>query len=289
MDSLFAALGWPELVGILVVCSPFALIGFLIIRSLRRRRAGTQANMRSSATAADAVSPAVCLQNYYVLSGGKHLGPYTVQEITSRMASGQISAADMAKREDSERWVALSDVLGTQSAKMVQGAESNGPKGIGGWLLFFSISLMIIGPASSWGNMLSDWKMVQPLFVEHPRLKHAVLLENVGFSFLLVYGFVVGCVICSGSPKGRSAARQFLLVRIIGAAVIELSAFFLTRELPTEFGSAFASGLVTVGTRELGIFCIWWLYFKLSSRVKNTYGPESGAVSQPTDSASRAS
>jgi hypothetical protein len=147
--------------------------------------------------------------------------------------------------------------------------------GVGGWLMFFCVSLIILSPLYSMSRLTSAYEKAQPALERFPTLKAAVQFETAGVVALLIYGIIVGCIIFSGSPSGRRIARQFLLIRLFGFIGIEAVAFWMISQVSPAALSAGAENAVTGIAREFIPFIIWWLYFKRSKRVRNTYGPES--------------
>lgn len=240
----------------------------------------------------------------YVAKSDQQTGPFSEQQIESMLNSGMIVLTDLAWHAGLSDWVPLHQVLKVSApmalpakppllgapmratARATQLASpsateshdssvaSVGPKGVGGWLVFFCIGLTILSPLLVLGQMVSTWKASEGAFGEFPEIKTAMLWENFGSIMLLIYGFIVGCIIWSGNPQGRSIARQFLLIRLFGFIGIELSTLLMMSGLP--------SNIVAGGVRGVGgavfnagiYFLVWWSYFKKSKRVKNTYGDE---------------
>ena len=147
-----------------------------------------------------------------------------------------------------------------------------GPTGVGGWLVFFCVALTILGPLFSLGRMTIYWEEAEPAFARYPSLRTAVYFESVGLAFILLYGFVVGCMIWGGNPSGKRLAKQYLLIRLFGFIVIEVITLLLMSSLPPQAVSAMLGGIVGAVFREGFYFLVWWLYFKKSKRVRNTYG-----------------
>jgi hypothetical protein len=147
-----------------------------------------------------------------------------------------------------------------------------GPKGVGGWLVFFCVGLTILGPLFSLGQMVSTWEASQAAFSRFPSIKTAVIWENFGSALLLIYGFVVGCIIWSGNQNGKSIAKKYLLIRLFGFIGVEFIAIVLMGDLPSEILAAGIGAVFGAGIREVFYFLIWWFYFKKSKRVRNTYG-----------------
>jgi uncharacterized RDD family membrane protein YckC len=54
--------------------------------------------------------------NYYINRGGQQYGPYSLEQLQSMRAQGQVDAGDLAWCEGMSSWVPVSQVLGSESA-----------------------------------------------------------------------------------------------------------------------------------------------------------------------------
>ncbi len=90
----------------------------------------------------------------------------------------------------------------------------------------------------------------------------------------MIYGFVVGGMMLSGSPRGREIAKRFLLIRLFAFIGVEIIALLMLRNVPSTMFENAISGLVSSVFHTLVFTAVWWLYFKNSKRVKTTYGEE---------------
>jgi len=221
----------------------------------------------------------------YITKNGNQTGPYTEEQTRGMILSGMISHDDLAWIEGNPDWKPITTVLGmtpppppipsstsSMQAEQPLSKTSYGPTGVGGWLVFFCVGLTILGPLFSLGQMGNGWEQAQPAFSRFPAIKSVLIWEYLGSSAILIYGFIVGCMIWSGSSQGRAIARRFLLIRLFGFIGVEVIAINMMVGLPSDVTTA---GIVGVGgalIREVVYFIIWWLYFKMSKRVRNTYG-----------------
>ncbi len=196
-----------------------------------------------------------------------------------------ISLEDLGWHEGQSDWKPLSAMFGPSQPPAIgatavpntnptvtTGTVLGGPKGVGGWLIFFCVALTILGPLFSIGQMVSTWEESEPAFGRFPSIKSAMILENFGLVALLIYGFILGCIIWGGNPKCKKLAKQYLLIRLFGFFGIELVAIMIIADLPSEVLAAGVGGVIGAGFREVLFFLIWWFYFKKSKRVRNTYG-----------------
>jgi hypothetical protein len=223
----------------------------------------------------------------YIFQNNKKEGPFSEEQITQMLKAGDLSNISLAWRDGMPDWQPLNTLMAViEQSKdkntiplsppipdiKEEEAKIDGPKGIGGWLLFFCVGLTILGPLFSVGQMISSWEHAKPAFDRFPSLETAIYWETLGCVTILIYGFIVGCIIWSGNSNGKKVGKKYLLIRLFGFVLIEIVALVLMGDLPSQVVEAAISGFVTAGIRELVIFLIWWFYFKKSKRVRNTYG-----------------
>jgi hypothetical protein len=229
----------------------------------------------------------------HIFQNNRQEGPYTAEQVQAMLESGIVAPITLAWKEGMSEWAPLSTVmtptppatpvsapppppLAHEAAPMIVQTPipsgSVGPKGVGGWLVFFCVGLTILGPLFSLGQMVTAWEDSQAGFSSFPSIKTAVIWENFGSALLLIYSFVVGCIVWSGSPNGKSVAKKYLVIRLFGFIGVEFIAILLMGDLPSEVLAAGIGGVFGAGITEVFYFLIWWFYFKKSKRVRNTYG-----------------
>jgi len=220
----------------------------------------------------------------YITKDGNQTGPFTEEQTRGMISAGMISHDDLAWIEGAADWKPLSAVLGIspplpripRSASSVLAGQplsksSDGPTGVGGWLVLFCVVLTILDPLNLLVQMVSEWGRAFRIF---STIKYVFIWENVGLSAIVIYGFIVGCMIWSGSQRGRAIARRFLLYRLFGFIGVEVIAIQFMSDLPSEVLTARIGWMVRRLFGEGVHFAIWWFYFKKSKRVRNTYGHE---------------
>ena len=152
-------------------------------------------------------------------------------------------------------------------------APQTGPKGVGGFLLLFCVWLTIVSPLWTLGYMTNEWKTATSCFDSYPSLLTAYVFEFVGIVALLIYGVIVGCMIWSGNPHGRSLAQRFILVRSFGYIILPIISYMLMAD---HFGEIMTASTIggEIGSLlgNLFFFFVWWSYFKKAKRVRSTYG-----------------
>jgi hypothetical protein len=127
--------------------------------------------------------------------------------------------------------------------------------------------------------MAIDWQVASLSFEQFPSLKRALILENVVVVTLVIYGLVVGCALWSEKKSGARLAKQYLLIRFFSITGIDLVALLMIADLPSTVIAVVIHEVVAQTIAD-GVFClVWWLYFKKSKRVRNTYGDDTPAFS----------
>ncbi len=221
--------------------------------------------------------------NIYIARNGKQTGPFTDEQVRSMLTGGIISTEDLAWRQGAAGWQPIGILMSTPQPPPLPTRKSTGeqpraklptkgPRGVGGWLLFFCVSLTILTPLWGLFEINENWMRAQPAFTRFPAAKTAVIFENWGSVGILLYGFVVGCLIWNGVPYGKRIAQQFLVIRLVAFIILETFTLGLMSDLPRAAIDAGIAAAIPEFSKTL-IFClIWWFYFKRSVRVKNTYG-----------------
>lgn len=141
--------------------------------------------------------------------------------------------------------------------------------GVGGWLLFFCVSLTVLNPALTLYNVVSG-------FIG----SMAVFGQNLGYSALLATDWLVSLAIGMFSlyagislwrihPKAVQTARVFLFVGMIYTVVAPFSPLLL--DLTSSQRSAVLSAAVIAAGRGSLYYVIWLNYLMQSKRVASTY------------------
>jgi len=133
----------------------------------------------------------------------------------------------------------------------------HGPKGVGGWLLFYCVSFTTLGPAF----VLLSYYFAIKLHGINPEI-------SLGMARVL-YGIVVGIFLLTRRPIALTWLRIYFIWVAAEALLFMLeavnqslrihSSIFLGSRLPSLMAGA-------------GITLLWFLYFRRSVRVRNTYG-----------------
>jgi hypothetical protein len=146
---------------------------------------------------------------------------------------------------------------------------------VGGWLLFFCLSLVAFSPLRTLYNIYYSFEETSHLFDYYPGYKNILYFESLLSIAFMVYGIITGMALINIKPDAVDKAKKYLLV-YLGYAFVSIFLPFMTDlpienndELTDEVAKRTAQGLVYIG--------IWYWYLSVSKRVKATY-PETQLV-----------
>jgi len=133
----------------------------------------------------------------------------------------------------------------------------HGPKGVEGWLLFYCISLTVLGPA-----------LLSLSYYFAIRLRGINPEISLGIARVL-YGMVVGIFLWMRHLAALALLRIYFIAVAAATLFLMLEAVSLSLRIHSSiFLSSRFSSLMT----SAGITLLWFLYFRRSVRVRNTYG-----------------
>lgn len=139
---------------------------------------------------------------------------------------------------------------------------AQGPSGVRGWLLFYCIALTILAPLS-----------LTPLYVFYSVLhRYVYILRNIEALLnitRIMYGFVVGIFLWARRPVALALLKIYFIAVAAETLLFTLEAVNQSLRIHSSvfLGSRFSSLMISAG-----ITLLWFIYFRKSVRVKNTYG-----------------
>ena len=142
--------------------------------------------------------------------------------------------------------------------------------GVGGWLMFFIVTLVFISPlriCASLGQYDSAW---EPLYATYPLLKTIKLITVVVGLGLICFSVYAGFSLWKVRPNAVRTAKTYLLV--LATSSITLSCLPLFVGLPEQANTAILQVLPVEILIMLVYPTVWYLYLNKSKRVAITYG-----------------
>jgi hypothetical protein len=151
-------------------------------------------------------------------------------------------------------------------------SPAEAPRGVGGWLLLFCVTLTLLMPAATIIATWISWPEAEVL-AEWPGLTRALWFSLAGEALIHLYAIRTGILLWREAPGSLARAKRFLLA-LLGWRVA--APFLLTglAQLPDFAAEAMLAEGLKDSARTAGFVAAWWLYLRRSKRVAATYGAE---------------
>jgi hypothetical protein len=143
-------------------------------------------------------------------------------------------------------------------------------KGFGGWLILFAIFLALFFPLLAAAQVISTFVRMGRFFDPFPGLLAVFMIDLIIKVALLVWGFYIVFALVRLTPYAGESAKKYLIGRLVYALVAVVFPFIAA--VPTRF-TAFSTLWNIILVFPSILFVVpWYLYFRMSERVKTTYG-----------------
>ena len=244
--------------------------------------------------------------SWYVARGSEQIGPITHLELLAFAEQGELRADDQVWHPGLADWQRVSDVPGllqppkvatahaspppppqpstpeTQAPPRqsspennhIAGASRDDPKlvGVGGWLLFFCLSLTVFAPMlilAELGRSFEEMRRYSASIAGFESFHQALIVMSLMLALASVW---VGVTVWRQRLGAHILASHFLLTTF-GLACVAPFAIFLFVNVPSDNVGAVIAGAVPDILKSAFSTLIWYLYLKRSKRVVATFGP----------------
>jgi hypothetical protein len=144
-------------------------------------------------------------------------------------------------------------------------------QGFGGWLAFFCVMQVFVAPIVTLGltfvTLFGDG--FSRLVEQYPGVGLAVFLGSAGDVALAVFGIYAGVGLVGLRTGAVRIAKRYLVGRLLWA--LAALAFPYLADAPREIVSAMSMETLKGLLRTLFVFAIWYSYFNVSKRIKQTF------------------
>ena len=142
-------------------------------------------------------------------------------------------------------------------------------QGVRGWLLFFCVSLTVLGPLVTTVSVASSFGVSREYFAEYPGLLAMIIIDSVLSLGVTGFGLFAGIQLWRIRPGAVLTAKRYLFCALMSQAV-EIGLPWMTG-LPAEDIRTMVAANVRNAVRALIPFAIWYSYLNVSKRVRATY------------------
>jgi len=141
--------------------------------------------------------------------------------------------------------------------------------GVGGWLLFFCISLTVFNPASTLYNLTAGFIQNASYLAEDMGLFAFFLTDTLVSLSIGAFSLFAGISLWRVRPKAVQTARAFLLAGMIYTLVAPFAPLLL--DLTAAARQQVIDSAVVAAGRGVLYYIIWFNYLMRSKRVAVTY------------------
>jgi hypothetical protein len=149
------------------------------------------------------------------------------------------------------------------------------PKGVEGWLLFFCIYLIILGPLMSLPYIIDYIIETRDELNWYPGVGVILDIDLVISILMLLYGIYVGINLLRIRPDAVRSAILYLNVIIVYMVAAFFIIIIILQAYEPSFNQVIQNTLgyiIKETIVSIGFMVSWILYLKQSERVKNTFG-----------------
>ena len=157
-------------------------------------------------------------------------------------------------------------------------------RGVGGWLLFFIVVLVVIVPLLTLGGAVASYREARPYAETLPTLYFVTIADALISVTLAAFGAYAGLLLWKIAPKAVETTKLYLVVRLVYAVLVAAVTGLLvasTGEVPAESRGAVYGSLAISAVRTLVHVGVWYAYLNNSKRVQATYGHQADVAAPP--------
>ena len=147
--------------------------------------------------------------------------------------------------------------------------------GVRGWLLFFAITLVAVGPLVRTVGLIASYAPVAAIAERFPKFVAVYAATCVVELALIAWSIWAGVSILQARRGAVRVARLFLILNPIMLFVCTIA--YALANLPPQVMDVMSKTGAEITSRALVYSIIWGLYLKFSKRVRETFGGHSPA------------
>jgi hypothetical protein len=142
-------------------------------------------------------------------------------------------------------------------------------QGVGGWLLFFCLSLTLFSPIFSLGSLVTSYSESSPYFNGFPGLRVASVIDVSLSVGLMGFSIYAGVGLWRLRASAVQTAKRYLWCFLGYQAIAAVLPFMAG--LPSAANDAIMTQVAKDTIRAGVYFAIWYSYLNKSQRVRVTY------------------
>lgn len=142
-------------------------------------------------------------------------------------------------------------------------------KGVGGWLLFFCLSLTVFSPLITIVALTSSYTDAFQLLDRFPGVMAITVIDTFLDLVVMAFSVYAGVGLWRVKPGAVQTAKRYLLCLLAYVAVASILPFMAG--LPSDVNEALIAEVIKGASRQVSYVAIWYAYLNKSKRVMATF------------------
>jgi hypothetical protein len=142
-------------------------------------------------------------------------------------------------------------------------------KGVGGWLLFFCLSLTVFSPLITIVAIIASYSEASQLLDLFPGVMVITVIDTFLSLGVMAFSVYAGVGLWRVKPGAAQTAKRYLLCLLAYAAVETILPFMAG--LPTDVDGTLTAEVIKDASRKVFYVAIWYAYLNKSKRVMATF------------------
>src|SRR5215468_12784381 len=157
-------------------------------------------------------------------------------------------------------------VHSTQTAAPLTGPKY---KGVGGWLLFFCLSLTVFSPLITIVTLTASYTEAFQLLDRFPGVMAITVIDTFLSLGVMAFSVYAGVSLWRLKPGAVQTAKRYLMCLLAYAAVTSILPFM--SGLPSDVNETLIAEVIKDASRKFFYVAIWYAYLNKSKRVMATF------------------
>ena len=157
-------------------------------------------------------------------------------------------------------------VHSTQTAAPLTGPKY---KGVGGWLLFFCLSLTVFSPLITIIALIASYTDAFRLLDSFPGVMAITVIDTFLDLVVMAFSVYAGVSLWRVKPGAVRTAKRYLLCLLAYVAVASILPFMAG--LPSDVNEVLIAEVIKGASRQVSYVAIWYAYLNKSKRVMATF------------------
>lgn len=214
---------------------------------------------------------------YYLTDNNEEVGPFTIDEICSKLENSDIPVDIPVKKQNEPGWTPANKhpdfhVISNENPQeetIINIEKEDKYKKVGGWLLLFIIGTGILTPIINLYYIYQAFEMMANYDLVANAQAFVITHTIITFIIFVIFAITTGYKLFKIAPGAVKFAKVYLVTAVIINLILAISPYLFGLESKVAFDNTIQGLKDTFRTAIVAI--IWFSYLKISKRVSITY------------------